>query len=176
VIRVALAVLLAVALLGTAMPAIEDARVSTTERQLRADLSRVATVAESLAARHDAVPPGPGSARRTVRLVVPEAGWGRAAATVGVGSGPDGGRLVWAVADGPRHVARVDVDVRVWRDGKPMTGELRLGPGRHRLVMSLVRIGGHPTVVVSVRGLKSDTGRTSPRVRFRRRGGRGVSV
>lgn len=172
-IRVALAAFLAVALLGAATPAIEDARASTTERELRADLSRVGVVAETLAARHDAVRPAAGPARRTVRIVVPESGWGRASATVTVGAGPEGDRLTWRVGD-LTHSVRVAVDLRVWRDGEPTRGEVRLAPGRHRLVLSLVRVDGRPAVVVTVRGLKSDSGRTSPRVRVR--SGRGVSV
>lgn len=174
-IRVALAALLAVALLGSAMPAIEDARVSTTERELQADLSRVGTVAEELAARHDAVRPADGPARRTVRLVVPEAGWGRASATVTVSAGQESDRLAWRIEDGPVRAINVDIGFRVWRDGEPSVGELRLGPGRHRLVLSLVRTDDQQ-VVVAVRGLKSDTGGTSLRVRVRLRGGRGVSV
>lgn len=176
-IRVALAALLAVVLLGAATPAIDDARTSTTEQTLRADLARVGAAAEALTARHDAVRPEAGPARRTVRLVVPERGWGRTRATVTVGAGPTGERLAWQVGDGPRRTVRVGVELRPWRDGRPATEELRLGPGRHRLVLSLVRIDGRP--VVAVRGFKSDTGRTSPRVRRRvgsERGGGAGSV
>jgi hypothetical protein len=163
VIRVVLAVLLAAALLGAATPAIEDARVAATDRALGADLSRVGTAAETLAARHDAVRPGVGPARRTVRLVVPGRSWGRARATVTVGTEPSGGRLEWQVGNRPSRTRRIDVELGVWRDGEVVAGELRLGPGDHRLVLSLVRIDGRPAV--AVRGFKSDTGRNSPRVR-----------
>ena len=176
-IRVALAALLAVALLGVATPAIDDARTSATERVLRADLSRVGAAAESLAARHDAVGPKSGPARRTVQLVVPGRGWDRAPATVTVGTDAgnesfEGGSLEWRVGGGTLRSIRIGIDLRVWRDGRPAAGELRLGPGRHRLVLSLVRADGRP--VVAVRGFKSDTGRISSRVRARvRRGGDG---
>jgi hypothetical protein len=174
VIRVALAALLAVALLGVATPVIEDGRTAATDRLLRGDLSRVGSAAEALAARHDAVPPGDGPARRTVRLVVPERGWGRASATVTVGAGPSGHRLAWRVGDGsPRRVG-VGVAFGVWRDGQVVADELRLGPGRYRLVLSLVRVDGRR--VVAVRGFKSDTGRSSPRVRAGLRGDGRVRV
>ena len=173
-IRVALAVLLAVALLGAATPAIKDARTSVTDRQLRSDLARVGGAATELAARHDAVRPADGPARRTVWLVVPRAGWGRASATVTVDAGAGAGDLTWRVGDGPERSIDVGVELRVRRDGAVVADELRLGPGRHRLVLSLVRIDGR--VVVTVRGFKSDTGRTSPRVRVRLRGGDGVRV
>ena len=173
-IRVALAVLLAAALLGAATPAIEDARVVATDRALGADLSRVGVAAETLAARHDAVRPSEGPARRTVRLVVPGRSWGRARATVTLDTGPEGGRLVWRVGDGPPRTLRVDVELRTWRDEQVITGELRLGPGHHRLVLSLVRVDGRSTV--AVRGFKSDTGRNSPRVRVRSGGGGSLRV
>ncbi|MEF8860939.1 MAG: hypothetical protein V5A40_04175 [Haloarculaceae archaeon] len=172
-IRVALAALLAAALLGVTMPVIGDARSSATDRTLGADLARVGNAAESLAARHDAVRPEAGPARLTVGLVVPERDWGRAPATVTVGGDPAGDSLAWQVGDGPRRSVGVGVELRVWRAGGPVDGSLRLGPGRHRLVLSLVRVDG--SQVVAVRGFKSDTGRTSPRVRVghRRRGDRG---
>lgn len=173
-IRVALAALLAVALLGAAMPAIDDARTASTDRTLRAGLSRLGTAAETLAVRHDAVSPGAGPARRTVRLTVPGGSWGRAPATVAVGARSEEGRLEWRVEDGPPRTIGIGIEFRVWRDGRPAVGELRLGPGRHRLVLSLVRADGRP--VVAVRGFKSDTGRTSPRVRARVRHGRGSDV
>lgn len=173
-IRVALAALLAVALLGAATPAIDDARTSATGRTLGADLSRVGAAAETLEDRHDAVRPEAGPARRTVRLVVPGGGWGRARATVTVDGRPEGRGLRWRVGDAPPNGVRVGVELRVWRDGRPVTGELRLGPGRHRLVLSLVRVEGRP--VVAVRGFKSDTGGTSPRVRRRAGLGRGGGV
>lgn len=173
-IRVALAVLLAAALLGAATPAIEDARASATDRQLRADLARVGVAAEGLAARHDAVRPEAGPARRTVRLVVPGTGWGRAPATATVGTGSGSGELRWRVGDGPERSVDVGVALRVQRNGTAVAGQLRLGPGRHRLVLSLVRVDGRPTVVV--RGFKSDTGRTSPRVRVRPGGDGDVRV
>jgi hypothetical protein len=163
VIRVALAVLLATALLGAAMPAVDDARIAATDRALGADLSRLGTAVETLAARHDAVRPEVGPARRTVRLVVPEGSWGRGRAIVTISTGPGGGRLAWQVGGDPPRTLRVDVELRVWRDGEVVAGELRLGPGDHRLVLSLVRVDGRPTV--AVRGFKSDTGGNSPRVR-----------
>lgn len=171
-IRVALAALLAVALLGAATPAIEDARTTATERTLRADLSRMGAAAETLAARHDAVRPTAGPARRTVRLTVPEPGLGQAPATVTIGAGPEGERLGWRIGSDPTATIRTDVEFRVWRGGRSVAGELRLGPGRHRIVLSLVRVDARP--VVAVRGFKSDTGRTSPRVRSGvRPGGKG---
>lgn len=162
-IRIALAVLLAAALLGAATPAVEDARVAATDRALGADLSRVGTAAETLVARHDAVRPTAGPARRSVRLVVPERSWGRARATVTLETASGGGRLAWQVGDRPPRTRRIDVELGVWRDGEVVAGELRLGPGARRLVLSLVRVHGRPTV--AVRTFKSDTGRNSPRVR-----------
>jgi hypothetical protein len=163
VIRVALAALLAVALLGAATPAVGDARVSATDRRLRGDLGRLGTVAETLETRHDAVRPAAGPARRTVRLAVPGRGWARAPATVTVGAGPGNDRLAWRVGDGAGGSIRVGVELRVRRDGGSVGGGLRLGPGRYRLVLSLVRVDDR--TVVTVRGFKADTGGNPPRVR-----------
>lgn len=162
-IRVVLAAVLAVALLGVATPAIDDAGRSSTDRRLASDLSRVASVAETLDARHDAVRPEAGPATRTVLIDVPDGGWGRAPATVVFGAGTDHRRLEWQVESGPRRAVRVGIELRVWRNGDPTAGELRLGPGRHRLELALVRTGAGPAV--AVRGFKSDTEGNSPRVR-----------
>lgn len=174
-IRVVLAAVLAVALLGAATPAVEDAGRTATDRELGSALERVASVAETLETRHDAVRPGAGPATRTAVIVVPGDGWGRESATVVVGSGPEDRALEWRIGDGPRRTVRVGVELRVWRDGEPTGGELRLGPGRHRLELALVRVDGRPAVAVrSVRGFKSENGRTPFRVRARFRGdGRG---
>lgn len=175
-IRVVLAAVLAVALLGVAAPAVEDAGRSATDRGLESALSRVASVAETLGARHDAVRPAAGPATRTVDLAVPGDGWGRESATVViVGSGRDEPPLGWRVGDGPRRGVRVGVELRVWSEGEPTGGELRLGPGRHRLELALVRVDGRSVVAIrAVRGFKSENGRTPSRVRARFRGdGRG---
>lgn len=70
-IRAVLAVLLAVALLATAAPAVESGRAAAAEAGVTAERDRLERVAGRLAADSSAARPGDPAPRRTVRFRVP---------------------------------------------------------------------------------------------------------
>lgn len=170
-LRAVLGVALAVALVATATPALEDARADRTERLTERELGRVGTAAETLA-REEA--PG---ARRTLTLSLPDdSPTAVPLAFVALGGLPDGasavGRtavsdteattatdtverdvLAFRVAGGPRHVRRVEADLRVGReDGRPVEDSRALvlrGGGTYEVTLRLVRLDGRRTVIVS---------------------------
>lgn len=150
VVRVVLAVALATALLGAGLPAVEDARQERTDRRVVAAVDALERAALALLRREDPVSTGP-KAGRTVTLGLPRGsladapvrsltigstGAGNdsapAAASPEVGTATPASRTVtYRVGDQPR--TRVDVGVRLYA-AEPLV----LGPGRHRLRLSLV--------------------------------------
>jgi hypothetical protein len=165
VIRTVLSVALAVALLGVATPAIDDARTTRTSQLVEEDLTNVVRAATDLVAREDAVPVTARGARRAVAVTLPVRSVTSAGVSyVAIGGVPDGNRppdtnqtdvLAYRVAGGPRHVVTVGLDVRVadrderWHvepDAEPLV--LR-GTGDVQVVLTLVRLDGDPTVVVT---------------------------
>jgi hypothetical protein len=170
VIRVLLGIALAVALVATVTPALDDARTDRTERLTTRELDRVGAAAEELA-REEA--PG---ARRTRTVSLPgDAPTEAALSFVALGGIPDGvssgegqamengseadtaarDLLVFRVAGGRRHVRRVGVDLRVVRDGAHSTADSRAlvlrGGATYEVTLRLVRSGGRRIVVVAVR-------------------------
>lgn len=158
-LRVVVAVALAVALLGVSQPAIEDARANAAERAVERELVEIERAIADLR-MEAAVPYGQPGARRVVVLDLPERSFGSAGvAYVAVGGLPngdgDGGSnlLAYGVADRPPTVLRLDADLRVersrggveWLDDDPLV--LRDG-GRHRLAFVPVRSDGRRVVVV----------------------------
>lgn len=171
-LRVVLAALVAIALFGVAMPAVEDARTERAARLADAELDRVAAAATGLVDEEE-VAPLDGAARRTVRLSLPERGpvtAGLAYVAVGGVPGRDVGRdtgdadvLAYRIHGGPPTVRRLPVDLRVVADGRVLADDVPLvigdpGPeptasgrapsGGHRLVLRLVERDGDPTVLV----------------------------
>jgi hypothetical protein len=134
-IRVVLAVALAAALLAVGLPAADRA----TDARAASRLDRTATAlverAERLATRHDATRGG--AAGRTVRLRVPTAGRLRV----------DGnGTVAWRVGGGHWHRREPSVALA------PAGDALHLGPGRHRLRLSLRRRSGRAVVRIRPAG------------------------
>lgn len=165
-IRLLVAVTLAVTLLGVTLPAVEEARTRHADALLRGELRELRADARSLLAREDPVPPGVAGARRVVTVRLPTTGRGTA-----VRLGTRAGRtdaLAWGSA--PLHSLvtrfplRTVVDGRLLRDGQPL--RLR-APGRHRLALGLRRIGGR--TVVTVRRFKPGNATTPGDARRERR-------
>lgn len=74
-LRVVVAVVLALALLGAVLPVLDTLRVDTGHATVRAVVDRVGDAAVTLRARNDARP-GPGGARRLLSLSLPRRSWG----------------------------------------------------------------------------------------------------
>lgn len=175
-VRVALAVLLAAALVGASLPAVEDARVRATDEAARRSTHAVVDAARDLVRGNDPVL-GTAGARRTVEVAVPDRSLARAdLAYLAVGGRPngpaprdtpDGDVIAYRVRGGPERVVRVPADLRVVRNGtvQPDRSPLVLR-GDARLTLHLTLRDGHPVVLVSAfdatdAGRGTDAGGTS---------------
>ncbi|MFB6087467.1 MAG: hypothetical protein ABEJ85_03010 [Haloarculaceae archaeon] len=173
-IRAVLTVALAVAVLGVALPAVEQASTQRGDTATRRAVDDLVSAARALAADSDALPPNLSTARRSLTLDLPtnerlKRGLATlrierppsprasdADANVSVGTGSQfrtGTRLVWRVRGATTHVRQVG-DVRLRPAGwgarrTPDAVTLRTG-GRRRLVLELVRVDGHRVVWVHV--------------------------
>jgi len=143
IVRVALAVVTATALLAASAPAMSTARADSADATMHRQLSAVSGQLESLAARDDATPDG--SARRVLTVRLP----GRTLTTAAVDqltlrTQNDSAVATWQVADhGRDRKALADVPLR------PDDGRLVLSdPGPHRLAFTLVKTGGERAVTV----------------------------
>lgn len=140
-IRTVLAVVLTVALLAAAIPAVNEGREARTATHLDGVTERVERAARSLLAHDDPTPPDVAGARRVVDLRLPARSWTAAGATLRIDGAAD--LIAYRVADGrPRRASLRGVDLRT--PGGPVV--LRAS-GRHRLALSLVRDDGIGVVV-----------------------------
>jgi hypothetical protein len=130
-LRVVLAVALAVALLAIAVPAVETARVQYSDQRIASEFEALETVAETLRERNDPPPKGTSGARTVTTLRLPTKGW--ASAGVDRLTIAENGTVRWRVSGGSeqtRHLSAVEF--------RPVGGELRLDSGgRHRLVLQI---------------------------------------
>lgn len=160
-LRVVLAVLLAVALLGAAMPVVEDARADRTSTLAAGELSRLAERATGLAAGGEAGPDA--GSRRTVDLSLPDGGFATAPlAYAAVGGLPDcdapgdtgaGDVVAYRLVGGEPRVRHVPVDVRVVEAGQARDDDEPLVlRGDASLTLALVEDEGPPTVLVGRTG------------------------
>lgn len=158
-VRVALTVLLALAVAGVALPAVDEASSDASSRLAREEATRVREAVASLASSNDPAGPGGPAARRSLTVSLPGRGPGTAAVRTfalggdGASADRDGPRsdvVVVRVAGGGRRTYRVPVDVRVVRDGAvaPDSVGLELDDG-DRVVLRLVRRDGRPVVLAS---------------------------
>lgn len=159
-LRVSVAVVLAVALLGVAQPAVEDARSIAAERAVERELAEIERAITELRTEA-AVPYGQPGARRVVTLDLPERAFASAGIEyVAIGGVPDGDRtdsdtdlLVSKVADRTPSIVRIDADLRVERSRGEVSWltddslVLRTG-GRHRITLEPVRHDGQRVIVV----------------------------
>lgn len=133
-----LSVLLAVALVGASLPAVDDARHTSADAAGQRVTDRLHDAATTLAAHSD-----PGG-RRPLTLSLPARSWTAAPVELRVGDGS----VRWRVGDGTWSARRVPVPVVV------PGGPLVLDGGIHRLVLAVERRDGTPVVVVRRRGFK----------------------
>lgn len=164
-LRTVLAVLLAVAILGIANPAIDDARGTRSDHLVRGELATVERTIQALDETEPAMPVGRAGARRVRTVDVPERSRTSAAvARVTVGGVPN--RIAAADAErsdvlsytrpnGSRKTIQLNgVDLRVahYRDEQLQVesddAPLVLRPGTHRLVFRPVRIDGRRVILV----------------------------
>jgi hypothetical protein len=171
VLRVVLGVALAVALLAAVTPALEDARADRTERLAERELNRVGTAAETLAreeapgARRTLTVSFPSNSPTTVSLAsVALGGVSDSSSAVGARAVTDANAtaatdtaerdvLAFQIAGGPRHVHRVETDLRVVRANGGLGTDsqaLLLGGGTYEVTLRLVRLEDRRIVVVSV--------------------------
>lgn len=145
-IRAVLAVALAAALVGAALPALEEGRHRRTEALLDAELADVRTAAASLADGDDATRPGLPGARRTVVVRIPERSTTDArVASVSIRgrTGDDGATLACRLAGGDPLRKSLDVPVRL-----PGGSIVLREPGTYRLALTLDRVGGRTVVTI----------------------------
>ncbi len=151
-VRTLLTVVVATALLGASLPAVEDARTDRTAARLDATATRLSDVSAALVAADDPVPSGERGASRTVVVTLPSGGFADARARyLSVGGLPNDSRqpattVGYRVADRPPR--RLDARVRFFVGERPLV----LPPGRHTLRLTLVRRGGEVGVRVRVAG------------------------
>lgn len=140
-IRTVLAVVLAVALLAAAVPAVEEGRTARTATHLDRVGDRIERAARSLRAHEDPTRPDVAGARRVVRLRLPTRSWTAADASLWIDGSTD--RIGYRIGGRPpRGRTLRGLDLRT------PTGRVVLdGPGPHRLALSLVLADGVGVVV-----------------------------
>ncbi len=154
-LRVVLVVVLTTALLGVAMPTVEDAREAAARETLATQLDRLDRTAQRLLERNDVPPPGVAGPRRVVTLSLPGRTWGNAGLDWLWLPAANDTSPTWQVRGGSSHV---------WRPSAPIIARENLtirDGGRIRLVLTARRTGAGPAVVVSRPAFMPD-GATSP--------------
>lgn len=143
-LRTALAVVVAAALLGMALPVIEDARIGHAESQVRTELGHLETEAADLRATSDPVAPGAAGARRQHSLLLPGATWASAGVERVRIPPTANGSVHWRVSGGRARTTSPSPPLVAPPDGLVLEA-----PGRHRLSLTLQRHDGRAVVVVS---------------------------
>ncbi|ELZ91818.1 hypothetical protein C440_15939 [Haloferax mucosum ATCC BAA-1512] len=142
-IRIVLSCLLAVAIAGVAFPAADAARADATTVKVGSMADELAHAATALSNAEDPTPAGVAGAQRHVTLVVPSGSWRAAGVSRLAIRGGDGVELAATVTSGGTVVRRVGGPrVRVVGD------RLVLGPGRHRLKLTLASDTGGAVIVI----------------------------
>lgn len=144
-IRAVLAVALAAALVGFALPVVDEARRDRADRLVRSEVATIERAADSLLAA-DETTPGAG-ARRVLSVSLPEASWTVAGVDyLAIHGGPDnpegGPGISYAVGGRTRRIA---VDALLYAPDGPVR---IAGGGERRVVLELVRIDGRPAIAV----------------------------
>lgn len=157
-LRPAFAVLLAVAVLGVALPAVDTARVERSATLADGDLAAFETAVQDLVEREDPAVRPAAAARRTVALDLPTGTFTTArVAFVAIGGLPDGppdatdGTVIAYRLDGTIHQRRLPVPVRkLGPDGglRPV-GEPLVVRGSARVTLLLLERQGEPVVAVT---------------------------
>ena len=155
-LRAVLAVLLAAALVGVSMGALQDARQTRSDRLAAGEVGALRDAAVGLQQSAAPAPRAAVAARRVVDVAVPTGGFTEApVAYVAVGGRPgkpvpgdDGGSdvVAYRLADGPPRTTRLPVDVRAAGRGGDDTPLVLRGPAR--VALSLVERRDRPVVLV----------------------------
>ncbi|PSP76085.1 hypothetical protein BRC81_13880 [Halobacteriales archaeon QS_1_68_20] len=157
-LRVVLAVLLAVALLGVTVPAVEDARVERSATIAEGELAAFETAVQDLVATEDPAPDAERAARRTLTLDVPTRTFTTArVAFVALGGLPDrtiepvAGTVIAYQLQGTTYTRRLPVPVRVLEPDGDLgpAGEPLVVRGTTRVTLLLLERGGDPVVAVT---------------------------
>lgn len=162
-VRLVLAVIVALALLASAIPLVEQAQRARGEQQVESSVDTVRETASRLARRNDPVPSGVPGARTRVRIDLPENA-GPVVLRIGAGFGRPGSNkddtndtdlLSYRVDGGERRTVPVDVDIRA-RHGPEMRSDSDALVIREdtTITMGYRLVEGAPVVTV-VRGFKS---------------------
>lgn len=173
-IRVVLAVVLAAALVGASLPAVEDARATRAARTAERGAAALRDAATGLVRESDPVPHGIAvvGAHASVRVRVPAPALADAGLTyLAVGGHPDrslridgpaSDAVVYRVGDRPPRIVPFPVDLRAIRAGRLRGDAVPLVlRGDARLRLGYVRVDGGSAVTVarrSVRKFKSGNG------------------
>ena len=143
-LRPALALLVATAMLGLVVPVVDEARVSHSDSQVRTELDRIQTTASDLRATSDPVASGRPGARTQTTVRLPTRNWGQAAVErVSIPAHPNGS-IRWRVTGGRTHSIEATPPLVA-----PPDGLVLQEGGRHRVRLSLQRRNGTTVVVVS---------------------------
>lgn len=156
-VRTLLCVVLAAALLGMSLPALDDARTGRTEQSMETTAIRIAETAETLASTDDPVPPDAPGARRTLSVTVPSAGLDTAHVdflTIGGTPNASAPSMVGYRLSG-RPTRYVEAGVRFVTGPSPLV----LSQGRHVLRLRLLRTPRGVAVEVSVVGATDESHR-----------------
>lgn len=142
-IRVVVAVLVALALVGASLPAVEHVGGDRSDAQARAAVHDLDTAATDLARSEEAVP-GTRGARRVVTVTLPAEGVASAPVRR-LAVEPEGRRYRYRVDGRSPRTVRGTVPVYT-PDGEALVLQ---EAGSHRLVLALVDVGGSRRVVVA---------------------------
>lgn len=146
-LRVVVAVALATALLGAALPVVETARVDHAAGRVDAEIRDLAGAATRLAERNDPAPPGIEGARRPVTLHAPGPSWAAASLAYLTVPAPSSdhphGVVRYRVEGGPERTRVVSAPLV-----GPEGGLTLSGGGSRRVVLELDRWQGESVVVV----------------------------
>ena len=136
-VRTLLSVVVAAALLGASLPALDDARTARTEQSMETTATRLAEAATTLASTDDPAPPDAPGARRTLSVTVPSAGLDTARVDyLAVGGTPNtAGPSTLTYRLSGQSTQSVETGVRFVTGPSPLV----LPPGRHVLRLTLVR-------------------------------------
>ncbi len=139
-IRTVLAVVLAVAIIGAAVPAIEQGQIDRTETTIRGDLSALDTAITSLTTTEDATQTPSLAAQRAVTVTLPSDGIGAAPIETVV---IDADGCTYRIVDGPTDRIPFATAERVVVAPNRSTETLTLNEtGRHQLIARLRQYNG----------------------------------
>ncbi|ADQ68024.1 hypothetical protein C499_16117 [Halogeometricum borinquense DSM 11551] len=150
-IRVVLAAVLAVAVLGASLPAVEDARADRTATRVDTSVERLSAAGSALAYGSDATSDAAVAPTRTVTFSLPSPTWTSAGidyVAVGGQPGGQGNRSVvtYAVAGGTEITRRLSLPVALRTPNGPIV--LR-GYGDRPISVALRRTADGPVLVAS---------------------------